>query len=236
MFTKKEVSAIIISIILLGFIFAFNDGQLNFQFSFWILNFLRIILLVGVSVLLRELFIKLMARRFNSESTYDFWFIERFWFKPSNKFKPRMPFGIIFAVLGVLVSGGKFFFTAIGIHNIKQKVSARTGSKRLFLTDMEESLIVWSGMLINILLIYLGFLFGITQLAGINFFIGLYNLIPFSDLDGAKIFFGSQLIWIFTLGFLLFSYLLLPVNFILALILSLIFGFAFVVIYYFKFG
>ena len=61
MFTKKEIVHLAISVVVLAFVFGFDDGQSIFVFSYWITNLFRILLLVAVSILLRELFIKLTA-------------------------------------------------------------------------------------------------------------------------------------------------------------------------------
>src|SRR3989344_36120 len=235
MFTKKEIVHLAISVVVLAFVFGFDDGQSIFVFSYLITNLFRILLLVAVSILLRELFIKLTANKFNSKAEYHIWLIERFWFRMKDAIKPGIPFGIIFSLIGAFVSKGKFFFTAIGVHDIKQNLAARAGNKKLLLGDLQESLIVLTGIYVSIILIYLGFIFDIEWLAAINFFLALYNLIPFSNLDGAKVFFGSFLLWIFSVLLVVFSYLLIPVNLVLALILGIIFSFGVVIYYYVKY-
>ena len=120
----------------------------------------------------------------------------------------------------------------IGVHKIKESLKHRSGSPKLVLGDLSISLIVLVGMVVNILLIYLGFIFNIEMLSRINFFLVIYNLIPLSDLDGTKIFFGSQLLWVFTLIFAILSYALLPVNFALALIVSIILAVTIVILFF----
>ena len=109
MFTKREVGSLAVSILLLGLVFGFDDGQPAFAASFWIKNLIIVILLVAASVLLRELFIKLTASKFQAKSEYDIWLFERYWFKAGNKIKPGIPFGVILALLGSLISMGQFF-------------------------------------------------------------------------------------------------------------------------------
>ena len=71
----------------------------------------------------------------------------------------------------------------------------------------------------------------------INFFIALFNLaLPISSLDGAKIFFGSRILWLFSVIFLVSLFLLFQLGFLFALIIAAILSFAVIVGYYIKFG
>ncbi len=242
MFTQKEIKHLIISILLLGFVFGFNDGNKSFIANLWVLNFIRITLLVAITILFRELIIKLYAKRKGATSEYNSWFIQRVWFT-QPKLKPGIPFGYIFSILGAAISNGKFFFTAMGIHDLKENRNARVGRKTILLTYFEECLIILSGVYANLFLIFLSvFLMNnydinLNAFIDINFFLIFWNLIlPISDLDGAKIFFGSKLLWIFSVLFVVLSYLFLNVGIILALFGALLISFVGVYFYYTKYG
>jgi len=240
MFNLKEIKYLIISIIILGLVFGFNDGKETFVLTNWLLNLLGMTLLVAVALLFREVAIKLMAKRHRVDSEYQLWNIHKLWFKGWN-LKFPIPLGIIFAILISLLSKGKIFFTAIGSHKLTEKLAARTGKKYIFLEYKEESLIVMTGLLANIFLIYLSGLImtvwniNLNDFITINFFIGLFNIIlPVSTLDGAKIFFGSRLQWLFGVLFLITSFALFRFDIIFGLILSAIISGIGVLIYYIK--
>ena len=127
MFTKKEFLALIISVLILTFIFGFYDGSPTFVLSNWMLNFFRIFLLVSVAVLFRELVIKLFAKRHDATSEYEIWNIKQIWF--NVKLKMGLPLGILIALIFAIVSKGRFFFTAIGTNKLKEIGVARVGRK-----------------------------------------------------------------------------------------------------------
>ncbi|MBS3174694.1 hypothetical protein J4440_02330 [Candidatus Woesearchaeota archaeon] len=241
MFNKKEIRDLIISILVLSFVFGFNDGRKEFVGSLWLSNFLKITLFVIISVLFREAVIKLYAKRNNAESEYKIWNVKRVFFGKYGNLKFPFPFGIIFSFIGIIVSQGKFFFTAIGIHDIKENKSARTGRKYIFIKDFEVALIALSGIFANLLIVYIAFFaskyFGINLnfLINMNLLLILFNLIPISALDGTKIFFGSRLLWVFTCLFLISSYIFLSIGILFSIIGAAILAFSIMAWYYYQY-
>ncbi len=224
MFTKKEYLYLGISALVLAFIFGFDDGNPTFVLSKWLTNFLGILILVIIAILFRELIIKVFAKRHESSSEYEIWGINQVWFK--TKIEKGIPLGIFIAFVMALLSLGKFFFTAIGIHNLKENRNARVGRKFPHLQYYEEAQILSMGILSSLFLAVLGLWFGrisdfdIATFVNINFYIALFNLLPLSSLDGAKIFFGSLLTYIFLVIFTVLSFVLLKSGIILALIIA----------------
>jgi Zn-dependent protease len=51
------------------------------------------------------------------------------------------------------------------------------------------------GIVVNIAFGILGYLFGFEIFAKINLWYAFFNMFPLGNLDGAKIYFGSRLIW-----------------------------------------
>ena len=226
MFTKKEYLPLTISILVLIFMFAFDDGGQVFVWNSWLINLVKILVLVIVAILFRELIVKIFARRHDATSEYQLWNIKQIWFK--TKLEKGIPFGIFVALIMAFLSLGKFFFTAIGIHNLTENKHARVGRKHPHLQYYEEAQIVSMGILSSLFLAVLGILFGrisgvnISVFVNINFYIALFNLLPFSSLDGAKIFFGSLLTYIFLLIFVILAFVLLKSGIILALVIAFI--------------
>ncbi len=240
MFTKREIIHLIISVVVLGFVFGFDDGSSTFIFSNWFRNLLLIILIVAIAVLFRELVIKLMARRHEAISEYEIWNIKRVWFDKELPF--GFPLGIILTLFLSVGSLGKAFFTAIGVHKISEYKSARTGRKHSSLDYFEEAQICSVGILSSLFLAVIGILvgriFGINMslFVSTNFFIALFNMIPLSSLDGAKIFFGSLLMYIFILVFVVVAFLLIKYSVILGLLVAFIIATIAVGVYFFYLG
>ena len=240
MFTKNEVRDLLISILVLTFIFAFDDQNSIFIFEDWILNFLEILIIILIVVLFRELVIKFFASRHEVISEYRLWNVERLWFGGSGKLPFTFPFGVIASLILTVVSRGNFYFTAIGVHNLTENKSARTGRKKPGLSYFEEMQIACSGIFSTLVLAIIFVLLGraldfnITSIVNICFFIVLFNMIPLSDLDGAKIFFGSILTYIFLLVFIIAAFVLMKISIILALVVGFILAILITLTYFYK--
>ncbi|HIH25502.1 hypothetical protein J4476_00145 [Candidatus Woesearchaeota archaeon] len=217
MFTKKEGIHLAISILILTFIFGFDDGRETFIAKYWLLNLLGVFLIVTLSILFREAMIKYKASKHEAKSEYTIWNVKKFWFKGAES-KKGMPFGILLALIVVIVSKGKLFFTAIGEHKLNENIEHRTGRRRIHLQDYERAMIclysIWSGVILAII----GAATGIKMLITINFFLIIFNYLPIGDLDGAKIFFGNLFLYVFNLIFLIIFFLLIQYTIIWALI------------------
>ncbi|MBL7059296.1 hypothetical protein ISS08_02490, partial [Candidatus Pacearchaeota archaeon] len=65
------------------------------------------------------------------------------------------------------------------------------------MTEYHLGLIAASGIFINLILAIIGYVIGFPLFAKLNIYYALFNMIPISDLDGNKIFFGSLVLWSF---------------------------------------
>ena len=173
MFTKREVIHLTITILLLTFIFGFDDGRKTFIAKYWFLNLLGVLLITAFSILFREAVIKYKAKKHETESTYEIWRVKKFWFKGAES-KTGIPFGIVIALITILVSKGKMYFTAVGIHKLHENVERRTGRRRIYLQDYERAMICLYGMWASVVLAILGVAIGIKMLITVNLFLVLF--------------------------------------------------------------
>ena len=238
MFTKKESFFLFLSILILSLVFGFDDGTSVFVLNNWLINLLRIFLLVSVAILFRELIIKLFAKRHEAIREYAPWLIHQFWF--NKKISRGLPFGIFLSLIGAVVSSGKLFFTALGVHDLRENTNPRVGRKFQNLEYREEAQIVSMGVLANLFLaiagLIIGYLFNLNMslFVTINFWIVLFNIVPISELDGAKIFFGSLLTYVFLLIFLVTAFLLIKSSIVFGLLIAFIVAsIAMFLVYYF---
>src|SRR3989344_4900747 len=207
MFTKKEVIALLISILVFAFIFGFDDGRQTFNASYWLANFFTIVIIIAISLLVRELVIKFFAKRHEAESQYKIWQMEYLWFDKKVKLIRPLPFGIIISLILAVYSKGTFFFTAI--------------VASLFLSII----VLLFGRLTNT---------DFSRFVNINFYLALFNMIPFSSLDGAKIFFGSLTLYLFMAIFVIGAFLLIQLNVIIALLVAFLIASVIAIIYFLK--
>lgn len=226
MLNKKEILALVVSIFILSFVFGFDDGSSIFELNHWLFNFFKIFLLVGISILFRELIVKLFASRHECRSEYEIWNVKQVWFNTRLKF--GFPFGVLFSLILAIASKGNFFFTAIGSHKIIENKTARVGRKFQSLQYYEEAQIASMGILaslfVSIIAMIVGEIFdiNISGFVIINFYLALFNMLPFSDLDGAKIFFGSIFMYTYLLVFIVVAFLLMKFSIILGLVIALL--------------
>jgi len=179
--SRKELRDIIISVLVVSLIFAYNNANPASTIALFPL----FLLIVIVTFLFHELAHRFVARRFGCASFYKLW-IE----------------GIIFGLLFMLV-GVKF--VAPGAVVIYPYQFGRWGFRYIGLTATEMGLIAFSGIGVNLLLsmvfkpltgilIIQGVdLFG--SLAFVNAWLAFFNLLPIPPLDGGKIFRWKPWFW-----------------------------------------
>ena len=156
LFNKTEVKHLVISALVLGFVFGFDDGSPSFVFSYWILNYLKLAILSLIVLVVQELGQKLIAARSGCITEHRLWKIKRYGFARHREFK--LPFGldglylgIIIPILLTILSSGQLKFAAVGLSLIAINPAYRLGRKYAHLTDFETAKIALTGPLVAML-------------------------------------------------------------------------------------
>jgi Zn-dependent protease len=194
-FSSSEVRDILISMLVIAGIFAYVLSERNINLA---INVLPITLIaVGLGFVLHELAHKFVAIH------YGFWAEYKLWMEGLILAVVISIFGVVFAAPGAVYIHGEY------------------------ISDKQNGKISLAGPLTNIVLalIFLGltpflafspYLLAIGTIGfTINSFLALFNLIPFSVLDGAKIFRWNPIVWALTaiVAFLMtFNQFLGPIN------------------------
>ena len=150
----------------------------------------------------------------------------------------KFPLGIIIPLLVSFLSDGGLYFVAILSSAVIIDPLYRLGRHYTHLSDFEEAKIAVSGPISNILLAVLIKIFNIAPLKDLTFVcsvIAISYMLPLPGLDGLKVFFGSKLLYIFSVIFILTTAFLL--NFVggfAALFIGLIFGLLAISSYFYK--
>lgn len=224
-FSKTEFKYIALTAIVLAFVFALDDKQPKFQPSFWLTNFLITIIFALIVIIIHQLGHKIIGLRYKVHTEHRTWFIERFWFSSHAKFKFKnpltnktyncFPIGIFLAILTTLISKGKIYLVAIETFIAKEHPSLRLGHRWSNLPEFELAIIALAGPAANILfsLILASFNHNniFDMLILMNYTYGLTAMIPISHLDGCKIFFGSKVLYVFGLIFLILCAVLINI-------------------------
>jgi len=209
---SHQIRDFIATIFIVTFVFAFDDKQSVFQLGPWLRNFLQVAIGVALVVLVHYFGHKWAARRYGTDVIHKIWTVKQYGVHTKAHFRRGIPLGSIFAVIISFLSNGKFFFTAVESFDIKNYESARMGRWRLKVLEREIARIAFAGPVFNIIFAFILQSFNksgmFDQLILISCLYALYHMIPWSQLDGAKIFFGSLYLYVFGLAFLLLSFLL----------------------------
>jgi len=210
MLDKKEITIIVITTIILGFAISLLKSLNSFLY----------ISLIVLAVLLINIFTKkITAYYLDTEIKINFWELKRMGIMhffnltpfqsthPSHKLKNPFQIGIILTILTTVLSMGYVIWMAILTFDIKSKVYRSAKRYGLYsfseVTEYHEGLIAASGIAANLIFAIIGYLIGIPELTKINIMFAVYNIIPISNLDGNKIFFGSLTLWSFLTAIIL---------------------------------
>jgi hypothetical protein len=183
-------------------------------------------------VIIFVLGVKLSAKYYGTEAKIKIW--------NSHKFKEAKTFGkkflLIYStpilnVLITLLSNGKIYLSNVISFDVNKEVF---GKKFPYITYFSVANIVFMALLFNLILMWIFKLFGLNLGLKISFWFILFNLIPISELPGAKILAGSVTFYIFNLVFFLTNAILLyVVNVFNSLVISLIFSMVLATVYFY---
>lgn len=178
--TSREIRDIVISMTVISFIFAYIFAGRNLNAI--ILWFPITILVVGLGFVLHEMAHKYVAIH------YGYWAEYRMWVG-----------GLLLALVAAFAIG--FVFAAPGAVYIHGNYIRTSENGKISLSGPATNIIL-ALLFLSIPLFFPNSTFVLIGIIGasINSFLAFFNLIPFSMLDGAKIFRWNPIIWIITMG------------------------------------
>lgn len=192
MFTGKEVVWIIIAILIGGFVIGLSS---SLRPSLIGLLWASIIILVSVIAK------KIAAPFYSLEIEHRSWSWRRWGWYERSEFKKPIPLGIILPFflsvlsLGIIKPLTLLQFDAENF--TKRRVLRKRGTYRY--SEINESDLAFTaawGFWALILLAIIGFFLKQPEITKYSIYYGIWNLLPISNLDGTKIFFGSLISWI----------------------------------------
>ncbi|RLG15921.1 hypothetical protein DRN69_02310 [Candidatus Pacearchaeota archaeon] len=194
MLNKKEILAIAITAIILAFSISLME---NSKIFFQTLLAVSLILIINISAK------KITSFYLDSQIEIKLWEITRYGFKPHRCFKKPFPAGAFFPIISKIFFFPlkNFVWMASLVFDVKPKIY-RAAKRHGFysfseMTEYHIGLIATSGILVNLLFSILGYFFNFPEFARLNIYFAFFNMIPISNLDGNKIFFGNLVIWSF---------------------------------------
>lgn len=210
MFKINEVFQILLVIILFAFIINFLSGLETFLFALLIA-----FIIISVNVITK----KMIASSIDLEIEQKILQFQRWGFYKRSKLKKSIPFGLIlpFFMLWLSYPTGffkMFTFLQYDLKPTKARAAKKHGGLYRFseLTEFHIALPAIWATVATLLLAVLAYLLNFPDLARYSIYYSAWNLIPFGQLDGCKMFFGSKLWWLF---FVIMSILGIILSFIM---------------------
>lgn len=202
--SKKEIAFVALIILILAVsLDSFGSWQ-GFLYTF-----LAVFFVVALNIVAK----KFIAFQFDSEIEMKIWEIRRFGFKIHQHFKRPFPAGAFFPIFSKLLffSFNTFAWMASLVFDVKPRIYKAAKRYGLYtfseMTEYHMGLIAAAGIAINLVLAVVGYFLGFPMFARLNIYYAFFNMLPVSDLDGNKIFFGNLVIWGFLASLVLIGML-----------------------------
>ncbi len=211
----REKRDIFISVLVVAFIFAYDDKQPTFVLAHWLLNYLMTLLIVAITVLAFDGAMKVAALQQGFRAEYRMW-----------------PMGLAIGVIITLLTKGRFYVILPGGLFLHHMMMLRLGKYRYGINTIAQGTIATAGPVANLILATISLFFA-AQLhvmpaffgyfAMINFWFMIYQLLPIPRINGIHIFFMSRLAYVFIFSTLL-AYVLLVQAKVYSWIFALLIG------------
>ena len=194
MITKKEITAILIATVVLAF-------SINLISS--LSSFLYTLLAVFILILANLIAKKITSFHLDSEIETSLWEIKRWGVRAHHRLKKPFPLGAFLPILSklILFPINSFVWMASLVFDVKAKTYRAAKRHGLYkfseMTEDHIGYIAAAGIGANLILAIIGYLIGYPLFAKLNIYYAFFNMIPISNLDGNKIFFGNLVLWVF---------------------------------------
>jgi Zn-dependent protease len=191
MLGKKEI----LVLLLITLVFAVTLSFLKMEI------FAEVLLAVFIVLVLNIAAKKISAFYLESDIEIKLWRMERYGFKRHEYFKRPFEIGIFLPIIVSLVSLGNLLWMASMVFDVKPKVYRAAKRHGLYsfseMTEAQIGMIAAAGVLINLVAAVIAYFLGFPLFARLNVYFAFFSMLPLSDLDGNKIFFGNIVLWSF---------------------------------------
>ncbi len=194
MFNKREIFSIIIVTIILAFAINLIETMESFLYTV-----LAVFLIITINIIAK----KIMSFYAESEIEIKLWEITQYGFKAHKHFKRPFPIGAFLPLISkiILFPINGLVWMASLVFDVKPKVYRAAKRHGLYsFSEMTEShigIIASAGIIANIIFAVIAYFIGFQEFTRLSIFYVFFNMIPLSDLDGNKIFFGNIVLWSF---------------------------------------
>jgi hypothetical protein len=193
MLTKKEFAWVIIATLILGFIIGFSEKP---EYSLWV--FLVAFIIIIVNILAK----KIASGFYSIKIEHKPWEFQRYGLYEQSHFKKPFPIGLILPFILSLLSLGIIKLMIIlqfDAENLPYKriLKMRGRERRTEINESDLAITSAWGFYALIFTAIIGALLNFPELSKYAVIYGIWNLLPISQTDGSKVFFGSFANWTF---------------------------------------
>lgn len=227
-YTPYEIRGLAVSILVIAFVISFKEwGATSFDLGAGLYNLFNSILIAALSILVHDTGQRLWGLTIGYRVEFKMW-----------------TFGLIAALVIAFISNGNLWLIVPAGFMIHHLAGPRLGWFRYGLNFFGQAMIALAGPLFSLMLIIL---FKILSVFSSNVLIEkaiIFNviyaitcLLPIPPLDGSKIYFGSRMLYAFSLPAIVISSILMITNvpIFLALVISFLVGITLWLVYYISF-
>ena len=208
MFNKKEIFIVSLTIIIFAFLMNFSLNLFeNWKTFFWTLITIGLIILGNIFAK------KIMAYNLDSEIEMQMWETRKHPLFPHKRKSNPFPMGAFLPIITKLIFFPirNFFWMASLVFDVRPRIYRGAKRHGLYtfseITEYHLGLIAASGIVINLIFSLVGYLLGFPLFSRLNIYYAFFNMLPLSELDGNKIFFGSKTLWSFLASLILIGML-----------------------------
>ena len=205
--TMRELRDILISVIVLGFIFSFRNWE---SIDAGVSNLISATLLVGIAYAVHELGHKISAEAYNCSAEFVLW-----------------PKALLLSLAVTVLTKGRLILAVPGYIAISTAYFTRIGFKYINVSNEEYGKIASAGPILNL---FSAFVFkalegvlspSLTASAiSINTLIAVFNLLPLPPLDGSRVLAWRRIVWMVLMAASILLAVLLP---LMSIFFSLVF-------------
>ena len=208
MITKREIPIILLTIVVVSLSLILSQDLIqNWKIIFTTLLAVSLVVLLNISIK------KFTAYHLDSEIEMRIWEMNRLEPFYHKHFKKPILIGAFLPLISkiILFPFKSFVWMASLVFEVKPKTYRAAKRFGLYsfssVTEYEMGLIAASGILINLLSAVVGYFVGFPLFARLSMYYAFFNILPISELDGNKIFFGSKIMWSFLASLILIGML-----------------------------
>ena len=190
MLKGKEILTILISTLILTLVVSIPQG---------INTFLFVLISIFAIILINVLAKKISSFYLDSEIEIETWTVKRYGFGPASYFRRPFLAGIFLPIVLAIVSLGRLTWLASLVFEVKPKSYRAAKRHGLYsfseMTEDHIGKIAAAGIIANLAFAVIGYLLGYSEFSRLSLYFVFFNMLPISDLDGNKIFFGNIVQW-----------------------------------------